>query len=900
MGFFGEGKQVSVSSVVYNLAGDEEDRVDYLKTTVLAKILTSSPVMMGEHIVASYLGGPGIKLRRFGRWGDYSGYNAITGLTPGELQVGDSIDDAVLAGEIPHPPGSTVSITDSVIGVAAYTYWAEQYLYAFRPDKVNDDYVTTFNSTTFLISFLFSDLTTDSVVAAGYVPTALYLYSRYNIMLGTSSDPVVPGTLIILATGAPFPSTVGWTTNSFTTTPTPLDLDKVVLTEITYSDATPPSSSTVTTTTSPTYAETAGEYERTTYMGSHPTRTGTWSNREIMYQWQTAHAGPGTPVVVTVTEDIGGGVIKTTKTTTTEEVLILDRSYRIDTQTIMHDEMEPTQVFIYRQDSGNPTLDAMFTAPIGAGEYFPYIPIRIDNKMINDTFKPEIYPWVKKAFKKSINGRYDKIVQDIQDNPKIADIDYVHAMFGVSLSTKENTALQYVYELFQELLLGAEMGSSTYDAWKLEHEAAEQAWIDYLAWQAGQIDPGDPLYGTPPPPSPGAVPYPPSFGLRVQSGFRTDLAFDQQINWNGLEETVGSGLKKLDAKPGDLWFEKLDIEEFDYYTWGDIDAPYYVTTQKVEHLQLHWQVDEDTWRTLDIWGLIHANRAYGSNVIAITGFEAVDTPEGDCSGFIIPLHTEIYKRFAIIPGTQMATACCYLVFTCVTIVKEKWYETVTFKILVIIVAIALAAIMGPIVGATGMGILGTNIAIGTALGLTGSAALIAGAVVNAVAAIILTEIISRVSVGAFGPKIGPIVAAVVTMVAMNVGTALASGATAASAFDNLMTMSNLMKLTSAIGNAYAGFTQGGAQDVMRQAQTLMQQYATEGQALSEQQRQVLGDGNPYVDPLTLTDATPQFALESPQTFMSRTLMTGPEMAEMSNGMIGDFASLTINTDLPGA
>ena len=67
MGLFSSTK-IYVSSTVYNLAGDEINRPDYLKSLVLGNLLTKTDMDIADTIQSGYIKGPGIKLRNFFRW----------------------------------------------------------------------------------------------------------------------------------------------------------------------------------------------------------------------------------------------------------------------------------------------------------------------------------------------------------------------------------------------------------------------------------------------------------------------------------------------------------------------------------------------------------------------------------------------------------------------------------------------------------------------------------------------------------------------------------------------------------------------------------------------------------------------------------------------------------------
>jgi hypothetical protein len=890
----GAGKKISVSSVVYNLAGDINDRPDFLRENVLSKVMSApNSTSLGEHITSCYLGGPGMRLRNYTKWAIRSGYNGVVGMAPGDLTVGDSIDYDVLKEEIPHEPTEEVTINTANIGPADYTYWANQYVLENHPEKAFTNYVTDFNLETNVISFVFVDATTDSFTPVGYDPNGTYLYVNYSVTIAPYDEPVVPGDLVELAEGAPFPPVTGWTEVSFDTETLPLELEKKVITEITYSDARPPEGGTVITTTNPTYAETEGVYELIDYMGRHPEKDAIYSLRQIMTQWQTAEAKPGTPVIVTVNEDIGGGVIKTTKTTTTQETLLLVRSYQIDTQEKIAQEWGPAQIFIYENGSGNAALDAMFNTPTDIGLFFPIIPVRIDNQFVGAIWKPELYPFCKKAIKKSISGKYDKIVRDLNKNAQIGDIDYIYAVFGVSLNTKESDCLLYIYKFFQLIMVGSP--ASSIPAWIEAYDEAFAAQQAFNAWKTAQEDPGDPLYGTEAPPTL-PFPDPPYGGVKIATSFRTDLNYDMTINWNGIDEETGSGEKRPGAKAGDLWTEKGGSQDFPIMVTDPETGTVTTVPFTMDGVFIHWQVTNDTWRTLKIYGLMHTNKIYGSRIIQISGHQALD--DGEESGFIIPLHNEIYKEMSLVDGTQMATACCYMVMNCITIKKQKWYETIAFKILLVVLVIVVTVITAGAAGPAGAGILGANAAIGAALGFAGTAAIIVGAIANAIAAMIISQIISYASNAIFGPKIGAIVALVATVVAMNVGTAMASGASLVEGFNALMSAENLMQLTMAAGNGYAGFVQGQTAELATQYQTAMQDYERQAKEIEGLFQQNIVRDRPLLDPLTLTDVTSETIPETRDTFLTRTLLTGSDVAELSHDMLKNFVDLTVNTTLP--
>src|SRR5690606_6555738 len=109
------------------------------------------------------------------------------------------------------------------------------------------------------------------------------------------------------------------------------------------------------------------------------------------------------------------------------------------------------KIFIYKKGDGNSTLDAMFEQNADMSNFFPFIPFRLDNKFVGEDYLPEVYAEAKKAYKRSTTGKFDAMVESLEDNEQLDDIDFAYCVFGVSLNVLENTSRKYVYKFFQEI-----------------------------------------------------------------------------------------------------------------------------------------------------------------------------------------------------------------------------------------------------------------------------------------------------------------------------------------------------------------------------------------------------------------------------------------------------------------
>ncbi|AXH72020.1 MAG: hypothetical protein [Podoviridae sp. ctda_1] len=892
MGMFGSRKKTYVSSVVYNMAGDVNQRPNYLKTTVIGAVMSQSP-SLGNSITQSYIDGPGLRLRAFARWARTSGYTDTVGLVTGSLAVGNSVNRGQLANEIPHGTNQVVQLQSVRIGEADYTFWADQWMLDNHPERINEEYRSDIVGNT--ITIYFNDVATYTFTVSDFDINSRYLYASYQLADNPTTGPVVPGTEIVLGPTDPFPSTTGWDEKSNTSANADVTLKTVTKVEITYSDGRPGSTTETPAERIESVLEKHRVYEKTEFMGAKPDGS-TYSIKSTMYQDEVKNV---TTEVTSnsVDEDIGGGVIKTTKTTVTKEVLSLKKSHRTDTQETVMSKLGPVKIFIYKHMSGNAVLDAMFNPTNGNQMFFPPIPFRVDNKFISPSYMPDVYEESKKALKKASKGaKYDKIIENIADNESLGDIDYAYAVFGVSLNVKEVACREYIYRFFKGILDAEGVGGDgAYNAWKAQWNAADASQKQWKKWQDAQSNPSDPLYGTP---EPNRIGYPPmqTQSMKVTTDNKRVLNYSITIEWQSMTETTGTGQARPGAKKGDVWFTVGADEEFEEVgnsggVWG------VVASQLVNNITMHWQDGTNTWRRLAIRGLEHWNLIYNGKTVHTDAKEALaDTDE---SGFIVPLHEGIYRAMSLKKSTQMSTACVFLVFNCYTVKKKKWYQTGIFQIIIIIVIIVISIYSGGAGGAAAGGLLGTNAAVGAAIGLTGMAAIIVGAIANAIAAMLLVTIIQRGAVAIFGDKLGSIIGAVAAVVAVAVGTGMANGQSFSSSFANLGRADNLLRLTAAGMDGYSKYIQYSTQDTLMEIQRTLEAYKVESSEISEAYAREFGMNRGVIDPMMLTDAGRQTFIPEPrQDFIDRTLLLGSEICDISLDMIGKFAEISLSNKLP--
>ena len=249
----------------------------------------------------------------------------------------------------------------------------------------------------------------------------------------------------------------------------------------------------------------------------------------------------------------------------------------------------------------------------------------------------------------------------------------------------------------------------------------------------------------------------------------------------------------------------------------------------------------------------------------------------------------------LIQATQLAVSSRLIVFNCYKIVKIRWYQKGIFKFLIAIVISIVTAFVFP--GAAGL--LGPALSVGSALGFTGTMAIIMGAAVNAIAGMILTTIIQKGAVLLLGEKWGAVLGSILPSFASYVSSFANTGKFyvdwgAMFRADNLLSCD----LSSDMVTKWA---QGEISEIQGDITKAGADYKAKSAEIQKKTLDLLGYGGGMIDPLIFTEITSgssAFMAESSGAFLSRTLMTGSDIVDLSMSIIEDFSDLSLQ--LPDA
>lgn len=598
--------------------------------------------------------------------------------------------------------------------------------------------------------------------------------------------------------------------------------------------------------------------------------------------------------------------------------------------------IDEPRIAIYRFGSGNPIMESIKPPTSAYGqEFMPFMPIRIDNRFIdNGDYKTKYYEKCKKFYKKASGGKKIKeLIDTINENEKIGDIDYAYMIYGVSLNTKTKSGKRYLFEFMRTLLDRQTVTTQAYNKWV---EDIDKAMVIYAEiqrlyklinedsgghsrmamasssmaarsdgeggqggndpeglWQAYERNlrdfqrqnPGDPPYNV----------------ISQRSDW---LPNDFQINhmWISNQSVLLTGLQNPGRKVGDIWLELLPSMViptpeiiFRREPGGGSEIEYSSGTESIPVFNIYRQVSVGAAERIRVTGLTQQNIVYkGKDVWTDARNALTDNEE---SSLVVPIHMPTLKKISLKDRCQVGVENSFVVFNCYEVVKIRWYQRGIFKIVFAIALAILAVVFFP--PAAGFaGIFGSAASIGASLGLSGLAGAIVGAAINAIAAMFIMQMTQGFATAMFGAEFGAIIGMVLGFVIMSGMSNLFSTGSFTVNWGNLISIDNIMKFTDALGRGYQAHVANNIAKMGEELTEFTNWAENEMRKIQDKMLEMFGIGNLATDMSQMLLDAAKIYNESPNTFMTRTMMTGTDMAELSNGMITNFAALSLT--LPDA
>lgn len=909
MGLFSSKTETYVASTVYNLAGDLKDRQNYIKTLVTQTALSGSS-SAGRSIIGGLLRGPNNDQKSLFRWAKTNyDLSKVTGITTTSNLSNTSILKPFI---VKTNPLNVIWIHEAQVGFADPDYWADSYLSDNHPELILVDRVVTSNNSTFEINIEFTEKYKDTIPpsitfqASDFNRDSTYIYCKY-VEVSPKKPPVHTKTYTVdnLHSLESIPLGEADLVSNEQGTSESISLLGSIKEEIIYNDLR--ESEVTETPTNETVVKTPETYKYKIKVDDGTGKTNTIKEYSINTYFKKINT-----LNKTVEE-----FPEYTKITTTSSEVVEDiykytvEEYREDLETY-----SDIKVFIYRIGSGNPNLDSVIENTNNSVEYFPMLPMRINNRFIDaPELEEEVYPQVKKAFKKGMHSPLNKFLDDLKDNEDIDQMNFIFLIHGTTLNETDNSSKKYIFEYFSRMRQFTKTTKRDHELYIQDlirkQKEADKANMDdlnnFFGIRKGAKKKEESL---PPLPSYNA----PEFTfLRMQADSWELRDYNVVTNWLYIDEQVRQGRGKPNAKVGDVWFDFEESKKSNIGATFNVSSYYsqYFKNKKPSFgifrgnsqvepggIVAYYQHRKYSYRRLEVVGLNQFNYVYAGKAVSINAFDGLNDEYE--SGFVIPLHYGTLKKLNIVDQNQLATCNRLLMINSYKQHKKRWYQRGIFKIFLAIAAVVISVlIMNPTVAANTIGLLGANAAVGATLGFAAGtmASIMAGAVVNAMAAMLLTTVITKASSEILGDKWGALLGTFLSFVGMNVGIQIQ--ATGTFTWDFMSRADSLLNITKAIGQGYNAFANVKMEDMYLELEKMSDTHKEQMREIEQKYNEVLGNSGVVFDYkmfMDMNDGAVYDGKESLDGFMSRTLLTGMDIAEISHNMITDFAY--INTQLP--
>ena len=488
-----------------------------------------------------------------------------------------------------------------------------------------------------------------------------------------------------------------------------------------------------------------------------------------------------------------------------------------------------------------PVLDALWLSRSDVEQtFFPSIPFRVDNKdMLDDSLnKTENYRSLVKQC--SLMGVDAIAIRDqINNNKNIKDIDYTFMVAGANMNTESQAEMDYLYRF-----------------WDMCRERSTTYESDMSTWLATSFfDRGKPKTNS----------------LVIQDPESKNGAYKITIEWDYIKKTIVTGELFSGVKIGtfDIISGASTVHEF-----GASNSRQSVDSTLVS---IRKQISETQFEQITISGAVHKNDVYEGHSVETLAKDSRADPDKN-EGFIVPLHMGIFNTMPLTKRTQLGQECIYLVFNCYVARKQKWYETGIFKIILAIIGIVL------IILSWGTA---TPAVVAAWTAAFGAYALLAYVIINLALGYMISYLMGKWKAGfesVFGKRWANLVMAVVQIVA----TAYGSGGNMSSQ-GWLKTAVQIIDVASQLFTGYAK----GVMVTRKADYDAFLDKAEEDQKLLEKLSTEFFGDNDLVSIDYLLELQKTLREDNPTTFLSRTLMTGSDVVDITLGQVTYMTDLTL-------
>lgn len=565
----------------------------------------------------------------------------------------------------------------------------------------------------------------------------------------------------------------------------------------------------------------------------------------------------------TVTTTSTTGNVTTTTSVRTQVTIDDAKTTTTTVKTTTVGVTDKIQYFIYQLGTGKyPALDALEASASLASPYYPWVIMRDDGRdMTNAAHQTtDQYKTAKKLLTKA-GMKITELADAINSNESIGDIDFAFVHFGIALNTTIQESKEYLFQFWSYLMAHQKYTKLDWSNWYA-------GYLNYLEHKKNYANSGGGSGGQS---NYYSIAQPGTNSINVR--YSKEYWYNVTISWQYINLTTVNGVIGTTGYV-DVTCQKDDVEYSIYSDQADTIEQY---TVQATPMLIRKQISATQYQVLEIIGAQHDNKVYNGKSVTTSASAGVNGDDDGDSNFIVPLNQAVFDNMGIVDITQTSYDCMHVTFNSYQVVKQKWYQTSIFKIVVIIIAIVVTVLSWGTLSAPAAAVASAA----AAAGATATVALIAG---------ILTQVAIGVAVSMamkiVAHYISPDLFAIFSVAMLAYGAyAVGSNYAATGSFSASTSLASSQTYMAAMNTTLAGYQQSiqyQVKDIAAQISSETSAYQSEMDTLSDAMK-ALNTTNYDIDLMALQSSF--FSIfESPSDFIQRTTQPASAISMMTGGV----------------
>ncbi len=439
-----------------------------------------------------------------------------------------------------------------------------------------------------------------------------------------------------------------------------------------------------------------------------------------------------------------------------------------------------------------PTLDTVDTGIIDH-QYLPIVPLRINNVSLTDEAHMDT-PLYKtsRALLSRVGLKIRELDKGINDNPDIKEVDHAYVVFGVDVKQDTADVNEYLFKYLNQLI-----------------DVSLYTQTDYLEWEASTTKTSPPSTNK----------------IKISDG-----TYSSTLNYYYVvkQDVVGN-------------FGKVgSYRKFINPNQGTVSAPGYDYESVANQIIVDHQVTDTLYQRITIAGVSQTVNIYAGANHIIT----LSSAEGEV--ILVPLLLSILDTMKPLVANTLAYHSMKIVFQSYVITYLKWYQTSFFRMVTIVIAVAISIYTG------GTGSFVTSLTAAAAAGVTALGVFIVQTIVVSLA----IQYGFRFVASKIGLEFASILAAIALVYGMSSYSNL-----------NLPYADNILSVTTPMYQAINAEQQAEIKELQNDYSGFMDEYKKQQKEMEDKWKELQP---PFkLDPLQFYVDTDMSIFESPSQYIAR-------------------------------